>query len=700
MMGYWYESPDENYEDEQSGGRLSVQNNRALGRLYDPKQSQSQFTGRALLDTETKRLRPQQAMDFWSSKKVEQKLRQPEIQGVEVSPQSQPAASVSKPAALEGALAAMQQRELVGMQSFWSVLEETNTKQRASLVESRKYSRQHAEAIRAKTKATKQPWISWKDASEYYASVGGKPKVASVAERQRKLEPEKKAALDKVFYGKFQGAIGGKALLEAMRSHPKQAEALRKSNGKAGWISARDVRAFYSTQEVSQLYRDAPALSKSRVKVPKPEELKPLRHLQADSISLKGLPSGRYTGVINIIDVFSQYSWQVPVQTVGSASEAAAAVNLAMKRIKSKFDLPEAIDLQTDNGPEFKQQFTNALDDDQITVTHGPAYTSTAQSDVELSNRIWRGAMRRVLHTRDADKKSWGQLMTLVNEIVNARPNQKLGNRSPAQVFTKSMSGDEQLIEDVSESILKAANAKRQPSKITPLSKGDRVRVIDEKYLASKLRSNEQKMQARWSKRIYTVRTVKSADSDTGFMPEYIVTTGSEAQDANDPILKPPAGQKYRFFRHELLQKIQGTVETARATDDRTVDTDAQPFDKFDALPELKRATRLTNTQKQTDTLKKFEGRKIEVVYIEDSKGDLEPATLDAIDRNITDDYTLEQGVPFEGIIEAVTKSYAKVRFVDDSVVKNMNLFKEFERSKRLSNFLEEGKAWRWLDTG
>eukprot|EP01046_Picozoa_sp_COSAG06_P009329 COSAG06_NODE_485_length_15117_cov_5.922493_5_plen_141_part_00 len=77
--------------------------------------------------------------------------------------------------------------------------------------------------------------------------------------------------------------------------------------------------------------------------MPKPEALKPLRHLQADSISLKGLPSGRYTGVINIIDVFSQYSWQVLVQTVGSASEAAAAVNLAMKRIKSKFDLCRSV---------------------------------------------------------------------------------------------------------------------------------------------------------------------------------------------------------------------------------------------------------------------------------------------------------------------------------------------------------------------
>ena len=65
------------------------------------------------------------------------------------------------------------------------------------------------------------------------------------------------------------------------------------------------------------------------------------------------------------------------MQTVGSASEAAATVNLAMQRIKEKLDLPEAIDLQTDNGPKFKQAFANALEDDSITVSHGPAYTST-----------------------------------------------------------------------------------------------------------------------------------------------------------------------------------------------------------------------------------------------------------------------------------------------------------------------------------
>ena len=68
-----------------------------------------------------------------------------------------------------------------------------------------------------------------------------------------------------------------------------------------------------------------------------------------------------------------------------------------------------------------------------------------------------------------------------------------------------------------------------------------------------------------------------------------------------------------------------------------------------------------------------------------------------AIDRNITDDYTMQQAVPFEGIVEAVTKGYAKVRFDDDDVVKHLNIFNEFERSKRLTTYMEEGKAWRWL---
>ena len=90
------EEPDENLTDDwdmhvQDGGRLSVQNTQALDRLYDPKQAQSQFTGEALLDSQTKRLRPKQAMDYWATKKVEQKLKQPDIDVVVADPVPQAA---------------------------------------------------------------------------------------------------------------------------------------------------------------------------------------------------------------------------------------------------------------------------------------------------------------------------------------------------------------------------------------------------------------------------------------------------------------------------------------------------------------------------------------------------------------------------------------------------------------------------------
>ena len=48
---------------------------------------------------------------------------------------------------------------------------------------------------------------------------------------------------------------------------------------------------------------------------------------------------------------------------------------------------------------------------------------------------------------------------------------------------------------------------------------------------------------------------------------------------------------------------------------------------------------------------KKFEGRKLEVLWIEDSRGELKPATLtlDASDRIIIAECTLEDGVWYEG---------------------------------------------------
>ena len=180
-------------DEEQIGGLAAptLQSRQVLQRLYDPKLSQARFTGLSLLDPAQKRLRPKQAMDYWSLKQIEQKIKEPEIEVVQIDPEPQPASTQSKEQALEGALALIRERKLVGMQNFWRLLEESNAKQRQSLVESRRYNQQHSEAIKAKTKATKQPWISWKDAQEYYmaplapALGASSPKPATRPRTQR-----------------------------------------------------------------------------------------------------------------------------------------------------------------------------------------------------------------------------------------------------------------------------------------------------------------------------------------------------------------------------------------------------------------------------------------------------------------------------------------------------------------------------------
>eukprot|EP01043_Picozoa_sp_COSAG02_P093181 COSAG02_NODE_29720_length_564_cov_0.961290_1_plen_78_part_00 len=63
-------------EEEQMGGLAAplLQSRQVMQRLYDPKLTQARFTGLSLLDPSAKRLRPKQAMDYWSTKQIEAKL--------------------------------------------------------------------------------------------------------------------------------------------------------------------------------------------------------------------------------------------------------------------------------------------------------------------------------------------------------------------------------------------------------------------------------------------------------------------------------------------------------------------------------------------------------------------------------------------------------------------------------------------------
>ena len=68
---------------------------------------------------------------------------------------------------------------------------------------------------------------------------------------------------------------------------------------------------------------------------PKMDRVRPAMLIAALVVDVGRRPPRRYTGVLHVIDLFSQYTWAIPVVTVGSASNTAAA----LKFLKSCFFL-------------------------------------------------------------------------------------------------------------------------------------------------------------------------------------------------------------------------------------------------------------------------------------------------------------------------------------------------------------------------
>ena len=553
-----------------------------------------------------------------------------------------------------------------GMRAFWRRLESENERQQESL-------QQHDRSM---------PWITWGEAKTFYRENGGTDKAKGIAERQAELDPEKKEALDEVFYGSYQGAIGQEALWHALGRYDRQKQTRERTGH--NWISHRDMAAYYQTRETTQLMRNAPTLTKTRTKVPQRKDLFPLRRLQADTISLKGMPSGGFHGVINIIDLFSQFTWQVPIQTVGSASNAAAALNAAIKYVEDSYDFPADVVLQTDNGSEFGKEFEDMLDD-RIVVTHGPPHTSNAQGAVENANKVWRGVMRRLLHARGARKADWSQHMGRINEIINLRPVESLGWLMPAEVLHDGLGGDDEMIRLVSAEILKRANARRTPSQVTAFRMGDRVRVVNQKYLADKLRSNLSKTNPRWSKTIFRIRTVKGADSDT-MQPEYVLGCDTVCPPAAQQLLRPPQGQNNRWFPHDLLMLVHGVVSKPPAIVNvpHTPDPEARPFPANPSIAAPRRSQRRRH---------ELEGKDIEVMWIFDDKEELRPAT--ELNEQVYGD---DDAVWFDAVIQKVRRRDVVVKYPDDDVTKHHNLLVSGVTASSpdpYENYMERDKAWR-----
>ena len=270
-----------------------------------------------------------------------------------------------------------------GIKTFWAELKRILPGQQESI------DRRNDALNDPKATSVPESLISWKQALEFYYSQGALDPRASIAERQAKLPAAKARFLKEVFYDRFRAGLGMQALWHAIEDTKKQQNHMAK-NGGARFISFEDMRAWYLQQEITQLMRNAPTLTKTMVAVPTTGTLQPLLKMQGDTVVMKGAKSGPYTGIVHFIDVYSHFTWAIPVITVGKASNAAAACRAVLKQVEKRYGKPAGgwnINLQTDNGGEFGDEFEASLPNG-VQLTKIPSNTPTAAAKIEKANGL------------------------------------------------------------------------------------------------------------------------------------------------------------------------------------------------------------------------------------------------------------------------------------------------------------------------
>ena len=79
-----------------------------------------------------------------------------------------------------------------------------------------------------------------------------------------------------------------------------------------------------------------------------------------------------------------------------------AAFKAILAQVKERYGddaLPERMTLQVDNGGEFGAEFQEALPDN-VQMRQIPKYTPNQNGAIENANKIWRGAIRRLLQMK------------------------------------------------------------------------------------------------------------------------------------------------------------------------------------------------------------------------------------------------------------------------------------------------------------
>ena len=167
--------------------------------------------------------------------------------------------------------------------------------------------------------------------------------------------------------------------------------------------------------------------------------------------------------------------------------------------------------------------------------------------------------------------------------------------------------------------------------------------------------------------------------------PEYILKCEQEpCSPAAAKILKPPAGQKHRWFQHDHLMLVEGTVRKPAAVASPAPDDDARPFAANPSIAAPRRSQRQGH---------ELEGETISVQWVFDDDEELVPATEGSVQTFGDDD-----AVWYDAVVNKVMKREVEVFYPADDATRRHNLLVSGITAKSpapYSNYMARGVRWK-----
>ena len=260
-------------------------------------------------------------------------------------------------------------------------------------------------------------------------------------------------------------------------------------------ISRRRVQEFLNNQEAYQLHK-AP----QKYKIVKP--IVTHRVNQQYQVDLIDMSKGNYPfynertkRILTMVDLFSKKAWAYPLKNGTMASVIAA--------LKVHFTTnPKPTLLQSDNGPEFKTDFTEYLKSIGVKHIKSQSYKPTSQGAVEAFNKTFK---RRLYHWMSIYKTK--EYIDLIPKVLEGYNNTKHSTtkRTPNEVFNSSSNRTRQIVQDN----IEARAAKIRSPAATPLNIGVWVRLSNYVNPSDRKRKDiTKKYLTNWSLDIYQVQSV------------------------------------------------------------------------------------------------------------------------------------------------------------------------------------------------